>query len=92
MNCSFQPTGICPTNISFDLIDGRIYHVEFTKGCNGNLKAISKLIEGRTAEEVIALFKGHTCKERPTSCVDQLSKALEKALAQNADESAKKAS
>lgn len=82
MNFNFTPVGVCPTNISFDLIDGAIHHVEFTKGCNGNLKAIAKLIEGKPAEEIVALFKGHLCKERGTSCADQLARAVEYALEQ----------
>jgi uncharacterized protein (TIGR03905 family) len=77
---NYKPSGVCSTNISFDLKDGKIYNLVFTNGCNGNLKAISKLLEGRDAQEIITLFKGNTCKSRPTSCADQLSKALEKAL------------
>ena len=45
-------------------------------GCNGNLKAIAKLVEGKPAEEVIRILEGNTCGPRPTSCADQLAKAI----------------
>ena len=66
--------------IRFDLDDGIVSGVEFTRGCNGNLKAISKLVEGMEAEKVIELLDGNTCGMKPTSCADQLAKALAAAL------------
>ncbi|MBR6916683.1 MAG: TIGR03905 family TSCPD domain-containing protein, partial [Clostridia bacterium] len=57
-------------------------NVSFTRGCNGNLKAISKLVEGMRAEDVIRILKGNTCGTKGTSCADQLATALEKALAE----------
>lgn len=80
----FVPTGICSKQISFDLdTDGRIYNVSFLGGCPGNLKAISKLLEGSDAKTVSELLQGNTCGPRPTSCADQLSKALTKAIQEN---------
>jgi uncharacterized protein (TIGR03905 family) len=77
---NYKTSGTCSTSIGFDLRDGIIRNAAFTGGCDGNLKAISKLIEGRRADEIISLFKGHLCKGKPTSCADQLARALEKAL------------
>jgi uncharacterized protein (TIGR03905 family) len=77
---TYETTGTCATHIDFDLQDGKVHNVAFTKGCNGNLKAISMLLEGRPATEIIALFKGNLCKNKGTSCADQLARALEKAL------------
>lgn len=76
----YTPRGVCPSHITFDLTDGVVRDVKYTGGCDGNLKAIAKLIDGRPASEIVALFKGHQCKQRGTSCADQLSRALEEAM------------
>ena len=80
MNYTYKTKGTCSTKIRFDLEDGIVSGVEFTNGCNGNLKAISKLVEGMEAEKVIELLDGNTCGMKPTSCADQLAKALSEAL------------
>ena len=66
----------------FELDGDRIVSLEVVGGCNGNLKAIGKLVEGRDAEETIRILKGNTCGMRSTSCADQLAKAIESALAE----------
>lgn len=76
----YIPEMVCSQKISFDLEDGKVYNLSFYGGCNGNLKAISKLLEGMKAEEVIQKLEGNTCGRRPTSCADQLTKALRKAI------------
>lgn len=77
----FAPHGVCARNIHIELDDsGRtIESVGFTGGCNGNLKAISKLVAGMPVEEVASKLEGNTCGNRPTSCADQLSRALREA-------------
>ncbi len=72
----YKTKGTCSTKINFELEDGKVKNVVFTNGCNGNLKAISKLVEGMEAERVIELLDGNTCGMKSTSCADQLSKAL----------------
>ncbi|MCR5545708.1 MAG: TIGR03905 family TSCPD domain-containing protein [Lachnospiraceae bacterium] len=74
---SYTPRGVCSRLIEFDMEDGKIYNVSFTGGCNGNLKAISKLVEGKDAKEVADILRGNDCGGRGTSCADQFSKALE---------------
>ena len=81
MEFEFRPHGVCSTNIKFDIEDGKVHNVSFTRGCNGNLKAISKLVEGRPAAEVAEILKGNDCNGRGTSCADQFSIALTEALA-----------
>ena len=76
----YQTEGVCAKEIQFELKDGKLSQVQFSGGCPGNLSAISKLIEGMSASEVIAKFKGNLCRNG-TSCADQLAKALEKELA-----------
>ena len=78
---SFLTTGTCSREITFGIEDGKVYNVAFDKGCPGNLLAIGKLVEGKDAAEIAALLKGNPCGKRGTSCADQLSIALEKALA-----------
>lgn len=74
---------VCAKLISFDLDDNnRISNLSFKGGCNGNLKAISILVDGQDANKIITLLKGNTCGPRPTSCADQLAKALLQALKQ----------
>ena len=80
----FTPSGVCSKKISFDISDdGRIYNLNFLGGCPGNLSAISKLLEGASANQVATLLQGNTCGPRKTSCADQLSKALQQAVQEN---------
>ena len=78
---SYRTRGTCAGMIHVDLDGDTIRSVEFVGGCPGNTKGISKLVVGRKAQEVIDLFDGVTCGYKPTSCPDQLSKALREALA-----------
>ncbi len=78
-NHSYTPRGVCARQIDFDLEDGLVRNVRFVGGCDGNLKAIAKLIEGKPADEIIALLEGNTCGPRTTSCADQLTRALREA-------------
>ena len=78
----YKPSNqVCSRNISFDLDDNnRIHNLVFIGGCNGNLKAIGKLCEGKDANEIKDILKGNICGMRSTSCADQLSIALNDAL------------
>ena len=82
MAYSFKTRGVCASTINFELNDGIVSNVSFIGGCNGNLKAISKLIEGMEAQKVIDLLKGNKCGFKNTSCTDQLTIALEQALSE----------
>ena len=79
MEYTYKTNGTCSTKIEFDIEDGIVRNVRFTGGCNGNLKAISALVEGQPKEKVIKLLKGITCGFKGTSCGDQLARALEEA-------------
>lgn len=74
---TYTTEGVCSRQIDFDVENGIIHNVSFLGGCNGNLKAISKLVEGMPAEKVIEILRGNTCGDNTTSCADQLTKALE---------------
>ncbi len=76
----YRPQGVCSQQLQFGLEDGKVHNVSFYGGCNGNLKAIAKLVEGKDAQEVIDILKGNDCAGRGTSCADQFAIALEQAL------------
>ena len=76
----FITSGVCARKINFDIVDGKVKNVSFLGGCNGNLKAISKLVDGMEATKVIEILKGNTCGYKSTSCADQLAIAIEEAL------------
>ena len=75
--CEYVTKGVCAKKINFEIDEqGCVHNVAFLGGCPGNLKAISKLVEGMKATEVIRLLEGNTCGMKPTSCADQLANAL----------------
>ncbi len=80
MKHTFRTRGVCATTINFEIEDGCVYDVSFVGGCNGNLKAISRLVEGMEAQKVIEILKGNTCGFKKTSCADQFAIALGEAL------------
>jgi len=82
MHHEYETSGTCSKRIFFDITNGRIYNVRFLAGCNGNLKGIGALLEGRSVDETIARLEGLTCGARPTSCPDQLARALKAAKEQ----------
>ena len=85
MEYSYRPRGVCPSRIDFRLEGNVVRGIRFTGGCSGNLKAISKLLEGKTVDEIESVLRGNTCGMKSTSCADQLAIAVRQAYdAQNA--------
>ena len=80
MHYTYRTSGTCSALIDFDLEDGKLHNIVFTGGCNGNLKAIDALLEGADAEFALERLSGITCGWKPTSCPDQLSRAIRKAM------------
>ena len=80
----YKTTGTCSTKILFDIYeeDGvkKVKDVQFVGGCHGNTQGVAKLVEGMRADEVINRLKGIKCGFKPTSCPDQLAKAIESQL------------
>lgn len=73
----YKTTGTCAKMIHFDRTDDmRIHNISFDGGCNGNLKAISRLCDGMTADEIAIKLAGNLCGNKGTSCADQLAKAV----------------
>ena len=78
-----QPRNVCPVEINFNLDGDVVSDISFTGGCNGNLKAISKLVDGMTVEEIEQKLRGNTCGRKSTSCADQLAIAVRAAYDQS---------
>ena len=72
----YKTQDTCSQLISLDIDGDKVYNVSFTGGCNGNLKAIPILVEGMTVEQIEKKLSGVLCGRRPTSCTDQLTKAV----------------
>ncbi len=79
MHYEYKTKHTCSRSISFDLEGNVVTNIKFNGGCDGNLKAISKLLEGSTVEEIESKLLGNTCGPRPTSCADQLAKGVREA-------------
>ena len=79
MRYSYKTKMVCSKEISFDIDGNVITNIVFDGGCNGNLKAISKLVDGWTVEQIESKIKGNDCRGRGTSCADQLCVAVREA-------------
>lgn len=79
MEYSYKTTGTCSQEITFDLEGNVVKNISFYGGCNGNLKAISKILDGWTVEDIESKVKGNICGARDTSCADQLARAVREA-------------
>ena len=81
---TYVPEGVCAKMIRFAVEDHKLVHLSFTGGCEGNLKAMSILLKGMDVSEVIEKLSGITCGKKPTSCADQLCRALTEHMARMA--------
>lgn len=80
MEIKFKPKGVCSQAIHLELTDGVVRNVRFTGGCSGNTQGVCALAEGMEAKELVSRLRGIRCGARPTSCPDQLARALEQAI------------
>lgn len=79
MEYTYHTKGTCSSQITFEINGDVVTNVRFRGGCNGNLQGISKLVEGKTVDEIESTLKGIRCGFKSTSCPDQLSKAVREA-------------
>lgn len=79
MKYTYETQSVCSKAIEFELDGNVVKNVKFYGGCNGNLKAISKLVEGQTVEYIEEKLKGNLCGIKGTSCADQLAIAVRQA-------------
>lgn len=78
----YKTKGVCAQAIEVELDGNIIKNVQFIGGCSGNTQGVASLAKGMTVEEAISRLEGIKCGPRPTSCPDQLAKALKQAIAQ----------
>lgn len=83
MKYTYTPRGVCSAQVDFEINDGIVSNVKFTRGCNGNTQGIGALCEGMKADEVVSRLEGIDCAGRGTSCPDQLAKAIKHAMSQD---------
>lgn len=72
----YKTQGVCSREINFEVKDNKVTNVNFVGGCSGNTQGVARLIEGMDIDEAIKRLEGIHCGPRPTSCPDQLAKAL----------------
>ena len=80
MTITYRPKGVCSRLMRVEAEDGIIRQVEVQGGCSGNLQGISRLLVGMPVQQAIERMEGVRCGGKPTSCPDQLAKALRQAL------------
>ena len=78
MKITYRPKGVCSQLMEIEVEDDKIVSVDVTGGCSGNLQGISRLLVGMDVDDAIERMQGIRCGVKPTSCPDQLSKALKK--------------
>lgn len=83
MRYTYKTKGVCAAQIEFDIDGDKISNVKFYGGCNGNLKAVSTLVDGMSVNEIEQKLAGNTCGFKSTSCADQLAIAVRKAYEEN---------
>lgn len=76
MTVTYKPKGVCSRLMKVEAEDGIIKSVEIVGGCDGNLKGISRLVEGMSVRDAISRMEGVCCGGKGTSCPDQLAQAL----------------
>ena len=83
MQYQYKTQGVCAQVINFDLNGDIVSNISFLGGCNGNLKAVSKLCDGMSVDSIEEKLKGNICGFKNTSCADQLAIAVRKAYEEN---------
>lgn len=79
MKRTYPNIGTCSRAVTVEIEDGIVKSVEFEGGCSGNTQGVARLVAGMEVDEAISRMKGIRCGMKPTSCPDQLARALEKA-------------
>lgn len=80
MKVEYNPIGVCPNKIEFEIKENKVYNIKFYGGCPGNTKMIAKILDGWTTEKIIDMCKENTCGIKKTSCADQLARAIEQSI------------
>ena len=81
MTYRYKTKGVCSRKITLEIEDGRVQHVQFEGGCNGNTQGVARLVEGMQVEEAVRRLSGIRCGSKASSCPDQLAEAIREAMA-----------
>lgn len=84
MKFAYRPRGVCSRLMEFEVENDKVVSITVTGGCDGNLKGISSLLRGMPVDEVISRLEGIQCGGKPTSCPDQIARALKAWQAEHA--------
>ena len=84
MKFAYRPRGVCSRLMEFEVENNKVVSITVTGGCDGNLKGISSLLRGMPVDEVISRLEGIQCGGKPTSCPDQIARALKAWQAEHA--------
>lgn len=76
MEYRFKPSGVCSTEMIFEIENNIVKDLKVIGGCNGNLKGISSLIKGMKIDDIIDKLSGIKCNFKDTSCPDQIAESL----------------
>lgn len=79
MTITYKTKGTCSSKMTIEVEEGMVQSLQVNGGCSGNLQGLSRLVAGMPVDEVIARLDGIRCGGKPTSCPDQLAKALKQA-------------
>ena len=77
MEYKYTPKGVCSMQMIFEIDNNIIKNLKIIGGCPGNTIGVSRLVVGKSVDEVIEMLKGIPCGTRGTSCPDQVAIALE---------------
>lgn len=84
MTIQYKTKGVCSRQMNVKIENGVIQKVDILGGCAGNSQGVARLVEGMDIDDVIARTEGINCGFRPTSCPDQLARALKQYKAEQA--------
>lgn len=79
MDHIYKTKMVCSQEIHFRIDGDIVTDVKFIGGCDGNLKAVAKLVDGMSVQQIEKVLLGNTCRNRSTSCADQLAIAVREA-------------
>lgn len=77
MTYKYTTSGTCARAINIEVENNKIESVKFEGGCGGNTQGVAALLIGMDIDDAIARLRGIRCGSKPTSCPDQLARALE---------------
>ena len=79
----YKTRGTCASAINLEIENGIITECSFVGGCRGNTAGLAITVIGQNARDIMEKLRGIPCRGA-TSCPDQLSRAIEQYLNEQA--------